>query len=140
MPITPRQQPRISRFWPFRNTFYGWAVLTAGVFSSFATVSTQGQIIGLFNQPIRDDLGWSATDISLGFVVGSVAGGFFSTFTGRILDKRGARAVAVFAGLVIAAAFVGISQMQAPWHWWVLFGIARGTAASSAQLSTMVAI
>jgi MFS family permease len=35
---------------------------------------------------------------------------------------------------------VGIAGMQEPWHWWVLFGIARATAASGAQLATLVGL
>jgi MFS family permease len=132
--------PRISRFWPFKHVYYGWAVLLAGAFSSFAMVPTQGPIVGIFNQPMRDDLGWSATDISLAFVIGSVSGGFISSMTGRVLDRRGPRLVSVIAGIIVATAMVAISRMTEPWHWWVLFGIARATAASGAQLATLVGL
>ena len=132
--------PRISRFWPFRKTYYGWAVLVAGAFSSFAMVPTQGPIVGVFNQPMRDDLGWSATDISIAFVIGSMSGGFLSSIVGRVLDKRGPRLVSVVAGIIIAISMVAISRMTEPWHWWILFGLARATAASGAQLATLVAL
>lgn len=108
--------------------------------SSFATVPTQGPIIGVFNQPIRDDLGWSATDIALAFVIGTVAGGFMSAVVGKILDRRGARAVATISGVIIALTMIGLSRMQEPWHFWIFFGIARATAASGAQLSVMVSL
>lgn len=140
MSSTKPSQPRISRFWPFKNLYYGWAVLTAGAFSAFATVPTQGPIVGVFNQPIRDDLGWSATDISIAFVIGSVSGGFLSSVVGRVLDRQGPRLVATIAGLIMAATMIGMSQMTEPWHWWVLFGIARGTSASGAQLATLVGL
>jgi MFS transporter, OFA family, oxalate/formate antiporter len=133
-------QPRISRFWPFKNVYYGWAILSAGAFSAFASVPTQGPIVGIFNQPIRDDLGWSATDISIAFVIGSVSGGFLSSVVGRVLDKRGPRLVSVIAGIIMASAMIGMSRMTEPWHWWVLFGIARATSASGAQLATLVGI
>jgi OFA family oxalate/formate antiporter-like MFS transporter len=133
-------QLRISRFWPFRNIYYGWAVVVAGAFSSFAMVPTQGPIVGIFNQPMRDDLGWSATDISLAFVIGSVSGGFISSLTGRVLDHRGPRMVSVLAGIIVSLTMVAISHMTEPWHWWVLFGLARATAASGAQLATLVGL
>ncbi|MEE8477815.1 MAG: MFS transporter, partial [Gemmatimonadales bacterium] len=132
--------PRISRFWPFRRVYYGWAVVVAGVFSSFAVVPTQGPIVGLFVQPVRDDLGWSATAISLGFVAGTLAGGFFSWSIGGLLDRRGARMINVVSGFIIAAAMVGLSLMTSPWHFWLFFGIARGVSASGSQLSTMVSL
>ena len=115
-------------------------MLSAGVMSSFATVPTQGPIVGVFNQPIRDDLGWSATDISIAFVIGTVAGGFVAALIGNVLDRRGARAVATISGVIIALTMIGLSRMQEPWHFWLFFGIARATAASGAQLSVMVSV
>jgi len=108
--------------------------------SSFATTTTQGPIVGLFNQPIRNDLGWSVTDFTIAFVVGTVAGGFLSPFVGKVLDRRGARAVATISGVIIALMMIGLSKMQEPWHFWIFLGIARATAASGAQLSVMVAL
>jgi MFS family permease len=115
-------------------------VLTAGVLSSFATVPTQGPIVGIFNQPMRDDLGWSATTISFGFVVGSFSGGFLSWAIGGILDRHGARVVSSVAGLIIALCMVGLATVQQPWHFWIAFGVARSVSASGAQLSTMVSV
>jgi sugar phosphate permease len=135
-----RTQPRISRAWPFQHAYYGWAILTAGVFSAFATVPTQGPIVGLFNQQIRDDLGWSATDISVGFVAGSLAGGVISWFIGGLLDRRGARLISAGSGVVIALAMVGLAAVQHPWQFWLLFGIARGSASSGGQLSAVVSV
>ncbi|MEK9659311.1 MAG: MFS transporter [Chloroflexota bacterium] len=134
------EQPRISRFWPFRRVYYGWAVLSAALLSAFATVPTQGPIMGLFVKPITEDLGWSATSISVGFVLGSITGGGMSFGVGRILDKRGARGVSVVAGMLIAGSMIGLALMTAPWHFWVFFGLARGAAAAGAQLGTMVAL
>jgi MFS family permease len=139
-PTPAPEQPRISRFWPFRRVYYGWAVLTAALLSAFATVPTQGPIMGLFVKPITEELGWSATSISIGFVLGSITGGGMSFGVGRILDKRGARGVSVAAGMLIAGSMIGLALMSAPWHFWVFFGLARGAAAAGAQLGTMVAL
>ena len=137
---SPTLHPRISCFWPLRKTYYGWAVLSAGVLSSFATVPTQGPVMGIFVQPIRDDLEWSATAISFGFVLGSVSGGFFSWAIGGLLDRKGSRAVMSVSGLLIALTMVGLASMQQPWHFWIAFGLARGIATSGAQLATMVSL
>lgn len=96
--------------------------------------------MGLFVKPIRDDLGWSATGISIGFVIGSFAGGIAAIFTGRLLDKLGARWVSVAAGLVMTVAMFGLAAMTQVWHFWILFGTARGAAASGAQMGTMVSL
>jgi OFA family oxalate/formate antiporter-like MFS transporter len=136
----PLVQPPISRFWPFRRAYYGWAILTAGVLSSFATVPTQGPIVGLFVQQMRDDLGWSATAISVGFVAGSLFSGIFTWAIGGMLDRHGARGISVVAGIIIGLCMFGLSVMEQPWHFWAFFGLARGVAGSGAQVGVMVSL
>ena len=88
MMIAP--QPRISRFWPFRRVYYGWAVMTASMLTAAASVPMQGPIMGVFLRPIQEELGWSAASLSIGFAIGSGVGGVCSVWVGRALDRRGA--------------------------------------------------
>ena len=136
----PNIQPRISIFWPFRKIYYGWAIVTASMFSAAASVPMQGPIMGVFQRPIQDDLGWTSTSISIGFAIGSGMGGIGSIWVGRILDNRGARGVTVISGAIIVGCMIGLASMTQVWHFWGLFGLARGTAAAGAQLATMVAL
>ena len=133
-------QPRISRFWPFTRIYYGWAIMTASMLNAAASVPMQGPILGVFVRPIQDDLGWSATSISIGFALGSGVGGVSSVWVGRVLDRRGSRGVTVAAGMILVGCMVGLAAMTQVWHFWGLFGLARGTAAAGAQLGTMVAL
>ena len=133
-------QPRISRLWPFRRVYYGWAVMTASMLTAAASVPMQGPIMGVFLRPIQDELGWSATSISVGFALGSGLGGVCSVWVGRALDRRGARGVMVVSGMIIVGCMAGLAAMTQAWHFWGLFGVARGTAAAGAQLGTMVAL
>ncbi|MCH8806848.1 MAG: MFS transporter [Planctomycetes bacterium] len=135
-----RTQPRISRFWPFPRVYYGWAVLLAAVLSSFATVATQGPIMGVFFRPIQEEMGWSALTLTTGFVIGTIAGSLASPWVGRRLDRRGGRVVIVTAGSVIALSMVGLSLMTEPWHFWLFFGAARGAAVGGVALGTMVGL
>ena len=133
-------QPRISRFWPFDRLYYGWAILTASMFSAAASVPMQGPIMGVFQRPIQEDLGWSSVSISIGFAIGSGMGGLGSVWVGPVLDRRGPRRVSVIAGAIIVGCMIGLASMTQFWHFWGLFGLARGTAAAGAQLATMVAL
>ena len=134
------QQPRISRFWPFPRVYYGWAIMTASMLNAAASVPMQGPIVGVFVRPMQDELGWSATSIGIGFALGSGVGGVSSIWVGRVLDRRGARGVTVAAGMILVGCMVGLAAMTQVWHFWGLFGLARGTAAAGAQLGTMVAL
>ena len=133
-------QPRISRLWPFRKLYYGWAIMAASMLSAAASVPMQGPIMGVFQRPIQDDLGWSSASISIGFAIGSGMGGIGSVWVGRFLDRRGPRRVSVVAGMIIVGCMIGLASMTQFWHFWAMFGLARGTAAAGAQLATMVAL
>lgn len=108
--------------------------------SAAASVPMQGPIMGVFQRPIQDDLGWTSTSISIGFAIGSGMGGLGSVWVGKILDQRGARGVTIISGSIIIGCMVGLASMTQVWHFWGLFGLARGTAAAGAQLATMVAL
>ncbi len=132
--------PRISRFWPFDRVYYGWAIMAASMLSAAASVPMQGPIMGVFQRPIQEDLGWSSVSISVGFAIGSGVGGLGSVWVGRALDRRGPRRVSVVAGAILVGCMVGLASMTQFWHFWGLFGLARGSAAAGAQLATMVAL
>ncbi len=134
------RQPRISRFWPFEKIYYGWAIMAASMLSAAASVPMQGPIMGVFQRPIQEDLGWSSLSISIGFAIGSGLGGIGSVWVGQVLDRRGPRRVSVVAGMVLVGCMIGLASMTQFWHFWGLFGLARGTAAAGAQLATMVAL
>ena len=110
------------------------------MFSAAASVPMQGPIMGVFQRPIQDDLGWTSTSISIGFAIGSGMGGIGSIWVAWILDNRGARGVTVISGAIIVGCMIGLASMTQVWHFWGLFGLARGTAAAGAQLATMVAL
>jgi MFS family permease len=64
-----------------------------------------------------------------------------STFVfGRVLDKYGSRAIVVIAGLIIVLSMIGISFMQAPWQFWTLFGLGRGSALGGIQVGIGISV
>jgi MFS family permease len=46
----------------------------------------------------------------------------------------------VISGLLIAAALLGLSTIQEPWHFWLLFGLGRGAALAGVGIGTSVAL
>ena len=114
--------------------------MTASMLNAAASVPMQGPILGVFVRPMQDELGWSATHISIGFALGSGIGGVSSIWVGRVLDRHGSRGVTVAAGMILVGCMTGLAAMTQVWHFWGLFGLARGTAAAGAQLGTMIAL
>ncbi len=140
--MTPRSPASIPRLWPFKRTYYGWAIVGTTVVVSFAQVPMYGPLLAVFVRPIGDDpdLGWSRTTISLAFTIGTLMGAVFSASLGALVDRRGGRGVMVVAGIVVAACLAGLAVMTQAWHFWALFGVGRGMALVVGQVVTHVAI
>ena len=77
-------------------------------------MTSPGQTAGLsvFTDPLIADLGVSRTDISVSYLIGTLAGASVQPLVGRALDRWGARSVtiaigAAFALILVALSFVG---------------------------------
>ena len=66
----------IPRAWPFKNVFYGWAIVATGFVASFGMVPMFGPVLGVFMTSIEDELGWSRTPIAFAFTLGSLTRSF----------------------------------------------------------------
>jgi MFS family permease len=136
-----RTDPKpISRAWPFKRTFYGWAVVLAAFSASFGEVPAFGPILGIFMKPIEDELGWSRATIAAGFTIGSLFGALASMVVGRLVDRFGARFVVGIAGILISSSMLAISQIHEPWQFWASFGVARAAAVAGVELGTSIAV
>ncbi len=132
--------PTIPRAWPFKKVFYGWAIVATGFVASFGIVPMFGPVLGVFMTSIEDELGWSRTTIAFAFTLGSMTSSVATFIFGRVLDRYGSRAIVVIAGSIILLSMVGISFMQAPWQFWILFGLGRGSALGGIQIGVSIAI
>lgn len=104
-----------------------WPLLLAATFGiSFGGIPVSS--LGLFMQPLQDEFGWSRTTISLSMTVFAFIVTPLTPFAGALVDKYGARAVAI-PGLALCgvsfAAFSLMNGMVALWiGMWVVYGLA----------------
>ena len=136
---TPRTQS-IPALWPFKRIFYGWGIVGVSVLVSFAQVPMYGPVLSVFVNPIHQDMGWSHFEISAAFTAGSLFGSLLSSIVGGQLDRYGARAAVVVAGMIVTGALVGLAVMQEVWQFWGLFGVGRTAALVGINLGTSVAV
>ena len=99
-----------------------------------------GPVLTVFVGPIQEELGWSYTTISIGFLIGSASGAGASSVTGWLVDRYGPRVVVALGGVGIAGALLGLSTIQEPWHFWTFFGLARGSVIAGVEIGASVAI
>src|SRR4051812_30750667 len=58
-----------------KRFFYGWYIVGAGAVNSFVTLGMTAFGLGVFIQPIRDEMGWSLTAIGVGYSIRSFEAG-----------------------------------------------------------------
>ena len=136
---TPRTRS-IPALWPFKRIFYGWGIVGVSVLVSFAQVPMYGPVLSVFVNPIHEDMGWTHLEISAAFTAGSLFGSLLSSIVGGQLDRYGARAAVVVAGMIVTGALVGLAVMQEVWQFWGLFGVGRTAALVGINLGTSVAV
>lgn len=83
-------------------------VITASLLS---VMSAPGQTAGLsvFTDPLIEELGVGRTEISLAYLIGTLAGASAQPLVGRLLDRWGGRPTTLVIGGAFAVALVGLS-------------------------------
>ena len=130
----------LSRLWPFKNIFYGWAIVGTSVVVTFAQVSMYGPVLSVFVTPIEEELGWARWETAMAFTIGSLGGSIGSAAVGHLLDRYGARTAVVVAGMIVTAALLGLAVMQEVWQFWLFFGVGRTAALTGVNLGLTVAL
>ncbi len=116
-----------------RRLHYGWYVFgaTFGVLLVAAAIrATPGVVI----VPLEHDLGWSRATISGAISVNLLLYGLMGPFTAAIAERIGLRTTMAVAMTLLAGALLLATEMRAPWHlvvlWGVLVGVGSGMAAT----------
>ena len=135
-----QQHQPLPRLWPFKNVFYGWAIVGTSVVVTFAQVPMYGPVLSVFVTPIEQELGWARWETAMAFTIGSLGGSVGSALIGHLLDRYGARTAVVVSGMLVTGALLGLAVMQEVWQFWGLFGLGRTAALTGVNLGVTVAL
>ena len=110
---------------PFARPFYGWSIIAVAFVTMGIGVNAR-TAFSLFFPPILDEFGWprglTADAFSFGFLVSA----FLGPVLGRLMDRRGPRAV-MLLGVAMVGAGLGLAPLvQAPWHLYLTLGVLVG--------------
>lgn len=112
MKTLPAERRATSR-WPFDPArvrfYYGWAILVAGTIGTIASVPGQTAGVSVFTDHLTDSTGLSRLQLAIAYLVGTGVSGLFLPRAGRLIDRLGARVVALFATVGLAATLTGLS-------------------------------
>ena len=101
------------------RAFYGWYIALAGATSNFFVLGIVMIGASVFVDPIREEMGWSATAIAIGFSLRSFEQGLLAPVTGLIVDRVGARRMALAGVVVIAGGLLLFGQSRELWHYYL---------------------
>ena len=79
--------------------FYGWAILVASVLGVMASIPGQTIGVSVFTEPLMAATGLSRLQLANAYLVGTLTSGCLLPLAGKLLDRWGARRVAVLAAV-----------------------------------------
>jgi MFS family permease len=110
--------------------FYGWVIVGIGIIVTCIGMGSM-MSLGVYLQPISQDMGWTRTGISFTAVLAFLAMGFGSFLWGTLSDRFGTRLVVLAGGVILGAGLIGASLAATLLQFQLLFGLLVGLAAGS---------
>lgn len=87
--------------------------------------------LGVFMEPLEQEFGWSRAEISSGLTISSVVSVFSAPLMGLVIDRVGARRIAILGITLFCAAFACFSlATPSLWVWWGLWLLYACSAAT----------
>src|SRR5262247_4230513 len=87
------------------------AVLALGI-TQITAWGTSYYCLGILAGPISRDTGWSRGFVFLGFTVALLAMGLVSSPVGRVIDRRGARAVMTLGTILVSIGLFALAHVH----------------------------
>ena len=103
--------------------FYGWYIAGAGAASNFLVLGFTIFGLGVFIEPMREELHWSLTAIAIGFSLRSFENGLLAPFSGILVDRIGPRRMALIGLVLVSVGLLLFSQVHHLWTFYAASGI-----------------
>ena len=115
--------------WRPRTPFYyGWLILAMSAVGTYAATGSTQLVFGGVQNFIFEDMGWDRSTIAYAVTAGTWASGIITPFVGRLADRYGPRGLMPIAAFIAGLCFFAIAGMQAVWHFYAAYIVARTIA------------
>jgi len=108
-PIQPQKVP----------FFYGWVILFATTIGVLASAPGQTMGIATFTDYLLENIQISRNQLSVAYMIGTIASSLLLTFAGKMYDKYGARWVGMLTSVILAMVLILLSQSDRIIHLFV---------------------
>ena len=99
--------------------YRGYPIALVVFLSTGFSVGMTQYSFGEFSEPLREQFGWSQTELNLSLAFSFVSG-LLAPFIGRLIDRIGIRPVMFVSLLMIAAGFFLRPFITELWHWYTI--------------------
>jgi MFS family permease len=99
--------------------------------------------LGVLAKPIVAETGWAMTTVFLGFSVSLLVMGFISTWTGRLIDRIGARTVMSIGTIIVSAGLLALAHVQDVASYmavWAVLGVGMRCCLYDAAFAALVQV
>ena len=110
---------RLFQHKPKQGIFYGWYIAFAGANSNWLVLGLSLFGFGVFFEPLRLEMGWSAAVVAAGFSVRSAESGMLAPFAGYLIDRLGSRRMAIIGVTILGCGLIWFSQVHHLWEYFL---------------------
>jgi MFS family permease len=105
--------------------FFGWwVVLVSAIGMTTGIASVNLWSFGVFIGPLSAEFGWTVSDITTVLLIGTLVTVVSSPFIGRLVDRLGARRVALASIVLLGSLLVSLYWLTPNlWHFYLIFGV-----------------
>lgn len=108
------------------RVFYGWWIVLGATLSTFVHGAVFLYGFSAFGTPLRQEFGWSRTELSLAVSLASLAGGIAGPFMGVLVDRRGPRTMELYATISLGLGFVLMGWVNSLFAFYAIFVVFMG--------------
>lgn len=121
-------------------SYWGWRVAVAGALSQMLIAGMIQHAYTHYSVLLREEFGWSATVIALGFSMNRLESGLLGPIQGWMVDRYGPRAVMRIGAVVAWAGLLAFSTLQNAFQFFVYFFIVAIGASLAGFLTVVTAV
>ncbi len=114
---------------PGKKFFYGYTIVGASLIIMSAMWGGY-YAFGVFFKPVLNEFGWTRAMTSGAFSLASLMNGLLTIGMGWLTDRFGPRVVMTLCGLLLGLGFIMMSQVHAPLHFYLSYGVLVGAGMS----------
>lgn len=116
---------------PPRRLYYGYVMLPIATVGLMATAPAQTFGVSTFNEPLRNSLGLSHSELSGAYMLGTLLAALPLTYVGALLDRHGIRKATFAASLALGMACLVTAAAAGWWSIFIGFLMLRMTGAGA---------